>query len=159
MAHRMGPRGLGFFVGLAGIFAVAACGLIPALGVAVRSQLSQEETREVGRAIEIWNEATGLPLFRLDASGSVFVYKVEPFVEDWKVAEARNYYVSGHIAYSVNVSPETRLNMFLHELGHILGLKHNDSPDSVMQPYINSTILRPSPEDVRNARRARLIFF
>lgn len=41
-----------------------------------------------------------------------------------------------------------------HELGHALGMDHNDNPDSIMYAYAKAEVLKVSPEDLASLQTA-----
>jgi len=43
--------------------------------------------------------------------------------------------------------------VWLHELGHLLGLDHSDSPDDLLAPYYNPQIILPQPGDVARLQK------
>lgn len=59
-----------------------------------------------------------------------------------------------YIDYPLNSSDVHLPSLLIHELGHVLGLKHNDSGTSVMATYLQAQMLRNKvgDTDVKSAR-------
>lgn len=87
------------------------------------------------------------PNFWFDGPGNVLAWASYPCREDqdYQVAmfdesEPWNLNVTGPGVIMINV--------WLHELGHLLGLQHSDNPADLMAPFYNPQILEPQQGDI-----------
>lgn len=46
----------------------------------------------------------------------------------------------------------TLQNALLHEMGHAYGLDHNSDSKTLMYPYVQTTVLTPSADDVKGVK-------
>ena len=106
-------------------------------------------------ATTAWEDATRRPLFSWTEGQPVELMQF-PIIESGP--NAPNKAIGGVtfpnlplVVFSGQTPKEKRRTVVLHEFGHLLGLKHNDNPDSVMYP--SSDVQTITPEDAANAVR------
>ncbi len=122
-----------------------------------------EETK---RALEYWNEVSGLPLLfrstRDAPSAEVRFRWIQRFdsrqagTTDWET-DGEGWLRSVVVTLAMEHEDGTPMGddflrmVALHELGHVIGLPHSDSPADVMHPGNRS--LNLSDRDIRSARQ------
>lgn len=112
---------------------------------------------QVARAARIWNRALGCEVFTLDPSGVegqpiYWVSEVEPGSLMFDGQHVRALH-TGYPAYTIELDPKWGVESYvpIHELGHALGLSHNDLPGSIMNVGEHDRAL-PTSDDVTAAK-------
>lgn len=126
-----------------------------------QNSISNEIYEEIELAAEDWNKASNQTLIVIngftdkapiapDGRNVIVISALEYRVN----GTTRNYYVNDKIVDSdiilSSFNRTDRESVLVHEMGHSLGLEHNESTDSVMQPSMSSQQIRrtPSEEDI-----------
>ena len=118
------------------------------------------------RALDYWNEVSGLPLVfrstRDERSAEVRFRWIRRFdarqagTTDWET-DGEGWLTSVVVTLAMEHEDGTPMGddflrmVALHELGHVIGLPHSDSPADVMHPGNRSLYL--SDRDIRSARQ------
>lgn len=136
----------------------------------VHSSYPQKYVGALEAAIETFEKTAGRPLFKFMGyasgplqprqDGQSIIYWMSTWEVDKKSEQARTsiYWVGEQIKeadirindfnfnyYWLEESTTSNIHiesLLLHELGHVLGLKHNDQSPSVMSTYLSSSTVR-----------------
>lgn len=137
----------------------------------VHADFPKEFLPAIERAIKVWETAAGHKLFSIvnssfresstpDKDGKSVIYWLKTWEADKPSEQARTsiYWVGDQIreadlrvnaknfSYYTDASPQNQgvhlESLLIHELGHVLGLKHNDGESSVMSTYLALQVKR-----------------
>lgn len=99
-------------------------------------------------ATAAWEAATRRPLFSW-AEGHPVELMQFPVIESGPLTPNKG--IGGVtfpnlplVVFSGQVPIEKRRTVVLHEFGHLIGLKHNENPESVMYPTSNTQVITPA---------------
>lgn len=152
--------------------------------LSVHQSVPQPMIIALERAISQWQTKAGRPLFRIKSYGVTgplmprqdgvnMIYWMSDWEENKSSEQARtsvywvgdeiretdvrinNKYFTFYIDHSTSPINSVHLeSLLVHELGHVLGLKHKDDGDSVMGTYLTSNTTRNevSFEDEQNLK-------
>lgn len=113
--------------------------------VVISPEIPSQYHQAIENAVNTWNKAAGRKVLNYKGIGTPFNVTITspwPYSEEqtarttitWQSAYILNSYIelNPHY-YRVDVE-----SLMVHELGHFLGMAHNDDIDSVMYKYLNS---------------------
>lgn len=131
------------------------------LGVCVQAYSRPVETRDLEsarHAIDVTNSRLGFVAYEVRTNEcDVFLRHGEPAEAGW-IDPGGNAYVVGQqcFAATVNVIGEVEQLTVQHELGHCLGLAHDDFEMSIMRPVQSETPMGSLPPWITDHDRALL---
>jgi hypothetical protein len=137
----------------------------------VHESVPHEFYEAIEDSIAAWEEAAGRPVFKIAEWGVAgpllprqdrvnMIYWMDTWEDQKKSEQARTsvYWIGDEIKESdirvnaagfkyftqqARTTDEVHLpSLMIHELGHVLGLKHNDSGSSVMATYLAAAVYR-----------------